>query len=85
MTADDLRAVAHRLVEKMVTERPGEAAVVASLVLSELLEATLFADDNEAAVDDFVQALNSRLHEIAIRRRAPTSWALTPARRPHRH
>jgi hypothetical protein len=35
MTADDLRAVASRIVEKMVREHPAESATIASLVLSE--------------------------------------------------
>jgi hypothetical protein len=37
MTADDLRAVASRIVERMVREHPAEAAVLASMVLSEIL------------------------------------------------
>jgi len=59
----------------MVLDHPAEAAVLASLVLSELFEATLFADDDEAAVGAFVQALNGRLAEIALRRGAGRAWA----------
>jgi len=34
LTTDDLRAIASRIVERMVIEHPAEAAVLASLVLS---------------------------------------------------
>jgi len=85
MTTDDLQAAAHRILEQMVRDHPNEAAVIASLVLSELFEATLFADDDEAAVAAFVAALNSRLDEIALRRGASTSWKLARSERPQRH
>lgn len=69
----------------MVIEYPVEAAVLASLVLSEILEAGLYADDETAALGDFVQAVNARLDEIALRRRAAMSWRLVPSDLPRRH
>jgi hypothetical protein len=85
VTTDDIRAIAHRMVETLVRDYPVEAATIAALVLSELLEATLFADDDDAAISEFVHAVNSRLDEIALRRRAGTSWRLVRSDRPQRH
>ena len=46
MTADDLRALAVSLVEKL-PERPAEAAIIVSIVLSELLAVGLFGGELE--------------------------------------
>jgi hypothetical protein len=84
MTTDDLRAIAHRIVERMVIEHPAEAATLASLVLSEILAAALFGGD-EAEVEEFVAAVNIKVEEIALNHGAATSWRLVRAERPHRH
>ena len=60
MTSEDLRAVAQRTLERMVREHPDEAAVVASLVLSEILAVGVFGSGDQAAVDEFVLAVNTR-------------------------
>jgi hypothetical protein len=84
MTTDDLRAVATRIVEKMITEHPHEAAVLASLVMTEIMSVGLFGDD-EAGVAAFVAAVNQKLDEIALHHGAPASWRLVRAERPVRH
>jgi hypothetical protein len=84
MTTDDLRAVASRIVEKIVREHPAEAATLASLVLSEILAAGLFGGD-EVEVEEFVAAVNIKVEEIALNHGAATSWRLVRAERPRRH
>jgi hypothetical protein len=84
MTTDDLRAAASHIVEKMVREHPAEAAVLASLVLSEILSVGLFGDD-EASVAAFAEAVNGKLGEIALALDAPSSWKLVRAEPPRRH
>jgi hypothetical protein len=84
MTTDDLRAIAHRIVERMVIEHPAEAATLASLVLSEILAVGLFGGD-EAEVEEFVAAVNIKVEEIALNHGAATSWRLVRAERPRRH
>ena len=84
MTADDLHAVAQRIVEKMIAEHPAEAATLASLVLSEILAVGLFGGDQDE-VDEFVLAVNVKLAEIALHHGAPSTWRLVPAEPPKRH
>jgi hypothetical protein len=84
MTINDLQAIAHRIVERMVIEHPAEAAVLASLVLSEILAVGLFGG-NEGEVDEFVSALNIKLCEVALHHGAPSTWRLVPAKTPKRH
>ena len=67
MTANDLHAVASRIVERMIREHPDEAAVLVSLVLSEILSVGLFGDD-EAGITAFADAVNTKLDEIALAR-----------------
>ena len=83
MITEDLHAVARRILERMIQEHPDVASEVAAMVLTELLAACLFGD--EAAVADFVQAINWKLHEIALAHDAPSSWQLVHAERPRRH
>jgi hypothetical protein len=84
MTTDDLRAIASRIVEKMVREHPAEAAVLASLLLSELLSIGLFGGD-EGEVDEFVLAVNVKHSEVALHHGAPSTWHLVPTDTPKRH
>jgi hypothetical protein len=84
MTSEDLRAVAQRIIERMVREHPDEAAVLISLVLSEILAVGLFGDD-KAGITAFADAVNMKLYEIALRHGAATSWKLTRSERPRRH
>jgi hypothetical protein len=84
MTDGDIRAIAHRIVEKMVVEYPVESATIASLVLSEILAIGLFGGD-EGEAGEFADALNVKLCEIALHHGAPSTWCLTRAQRPHRH
>lgn len=84
LTTDDLRAVAQRIVERMVREHPDEAAILTSLVLSEILSLGLF-DDDEAEVTAFAETINGKLGEIALAVDAPASWQLVRAERPRRH
>jgi hypothetical protein len=85
MSDRDIRAISHRIVERMVIEHPAEAAVLASLVLSEILAAGLFGGD-EAEVDEFVAAVNIKVEEIALNHGAAMSWRLVrAAERPRRH
>jgi hypothetical protein len=84
LTANDLRAVAHRIVKRMTREHPDEAAVLATMVLSEILAVGLFHND-EAGVTAFADALNNRLAELALTHEARTSWQLVRAKRSHRH
>ena len=64
MTNDDLQSVAHRIVERMVHEYPAEAAVVAALVLSEILSVGLHGrDEPHEAVAEFVLAVNGKLRD----------------------
>jgi len=85
MTAADIRAIASSILEKLVADYPAESAAVAAVVLSELLEAALFAADDEAAIGEFVLALNARIDEIALRRKAKTSWHVVRSDAPQRH
>jgi hypothetical protein len=80
MTSEDLRAVAERIVERMVCEHPEEAAVLAALVLSEILALGLFGGEVAA----FAEAVNQKLGEIALARDAPSSWQLVRAEPPRR-
>lgn len=84
LTTDDLRAIAQRIVERMVREHPDEAAILASLVLSEILSLGLF-DDDEAGVTAFAEAINGKLGKIALAVDAPASWQLVRAEPPRRH
>ena len=84
MTTDDLRTVAQRIVERMIYEHPDVASEIAAMVLTELLAACLFGDD-EAGVTAFADAVNTKLDEIALHHGAPTSWRLTRSERPRRH
>jgi len=85
MTADDLHTVAQRIIERMIREHPDEAAVLVSLVLSEILSVGLFGDD-EAGTSAFADAVNTKLDEIALHHGAATSWKLTrTGERPRRH
>jgi hypothetical protein len=84
MTHADLRAAAQRIVEAMVRDHPAEAAVLASLLLSELLSIGLFGGD-EGEVDEFVLAVNVKLSEVALHHGAPSTWRLVPAETPKRH
>lgn len=80
MTSEDLRATASRIVERMVTEHPAEAAVLASFVLSEILAVGPFGGGDPGEVDQFVLAVNTKLGEIALVRGARSSWQLVPGR-----
>jgi hypothetical protein len=84
LTTDDLRAVAQRIVERMIRERPDEAAVLATLVLSELLALGLFGGTDEE-VTEFAAAVDGKLGEIALRLGAVRSWRLVRADPPLRH
>jgi hypothetical protein len=84
LTADDLRAVAQRIVERMIREHPDEAAVLATLVLSEILALGLF-DDDEDGVTAFADAVNGKLGEIALSLGTSRSWKLVRAEPPRRH
>lgn len=72
-------------VERMVREHPAEAAVLASLVLLEILAVGLFGDGDQGEVDEFVLAVNTKLREIAPQPRcavvvaAGAGRAATPA------
>jgi len=85
MTTDDLRAIAQRIVERMVREHSAEAAALASLVLSEILAVGLFGGGDQGEVDEFVLAVNTKLSEIALNQGAAMSWRLVPAEPPRRH
>jgi hypothetical protein len=80
----DLHAVASRILERMVRDHPDEAAVLVSLVLSEILSVGLFGDD-EAGTSAFADAVNTKLDEIALRHSSATSWKLTRSERARRH
>jgi hypothetical protein len=84
MTTDDLRAVAQRIVERMLIEHPAEAAMLASLVLSEILAVGLFSGE-EGEITAFAEAVNTKLSEIALNRGAAMSWRLVRSEPPHRH
>jgi hypothetical protein len=43
------------------------------------------ADDEPAAVAEFVSALNARLTEVTLHHGAATSWKLVRSERPLRH
>lgn len=83
MTSEDLRALAVSLVEKLA-ERPAEAAIIVSIVLSEILAVGLFGGDRDEATE-FASAVNSRLAEIALRHGADRGWQLVPTEPPKRH
>jgi hypothetical protein len=85
MASEGLRTAAQRIVETMVTEHPAEAAVLASLVLSEILAVGLFGAGDQSEVDEFVLAVNTKIAEIALNRGAGRSWELVPAAPPRRH
>ena len=85
MTPDDrLRTVASRTIERMIREHPDEAAVLAALLLSEILALGLFGGD-ESEVTGFATAVNGKLGEIAVALDAPSSWQLVRAERVRRH
>jgi len=84
MTAEDLHDVARHIVEKMVREHPREAAVLASMVLSELLSIGLFGGDQDET-SEFVTAVNVKLSEISLRHGAAHGWELVPTEAPRRH
>jgi hypothetical protein len=84
MTTDDLQAVAHRIVARMVIEHPTEAAVLAALVLTEILNVGLFGGSDDE-VTAFADAVNTKLDEIALHHGAATSWKLVRSERPLRH
>jgi hypothetical protein len=85
MAIGDLRAVASRIVERMVLEHSHEAAVLASLVLTEILSVGLFGAGDASEVTAFVEAVNTKLDEIALHHGASSSWRLVRAERPVRH
>jgi len=80
-----LHAIAHRIVEAMVKDHPAEAAVIVAVVLSEILAIGLHADDEPAAIAEFVSALNARLIEIALCLGADRAWQLVACDPPKRH
>jgi hypothetical protein len=82
---NDLQAIAQRIVERMVRDHPDEAAVVASLVLSEILAVGLFGGGDQDEVDEFVLAVNLKLSEVALHHGAPSTWRLVPTEPPKRH
>jgi hypothetical protein len=84
MAAADIRALAQRIVEKMVREHSDEAAVLVSLVLSDILSVGLFSED-EAGVTAFADAINTKLSEMPLAHDAPSSWQLVRTERPRRH
>ena len=85
MMTDDLQSVAHRIVERMVHEYPAEAAVVAALVLSEILSVGLHGrGEPPEAANEFVFAVNTKLAEIALHHGAGRAWQLVPCDPPIR-
>ena len=84
MTSEDLRTVAQRIIERMVHEHPDVASEIAAMVLTELLAACLFGDD-EPGTTAFAEAINTKLSEIALAVGAPASWQLVRSQRPQRH
>lgn len=84
MNAENLRAAAARIVERIVREHPDVASVVAALVISEILALGLYGDSDEGAVEEFVQAVNGKLAEIATAYDRP-AWQLVLAEPPQRH
>jgi hypothetical protein len=83
MTTDDLHALASRIVERMIREHPDEAAVLVSLVLSEILSLGLFGGDDDE-VTGFADAVNAKLGEIALSLGASRSFQLVRADPPTR-
>jgi hypothetical protein len=84
MMTEDLRAAAIRIVEQMARERPAVAAIVASLVMSELLSIGLFGGEPDEG-SEFAAAINVKLSEIALRHGADRGWQLVPTEAPRRH
>jgi hypothetical protein len=84
VTDDDLRVIAHEIVERLVLDHPAAAAQIAALVLSEILAVALFGGD-ESEIAAFAEAVNTKLDEIALHHGAPSSWQLVPADPPRRH
>jgi hypothetical protein len=84
MTGEDLRAVASRIVERMVRAHPAEAATLASLVLSEILAVGLFSGEQDEVIE-FATAVNTKLAEISLRHGADRGWQLMPTEPPRRH
>jgi hypothetical protein len=84
MMTEDLRAAAIRIVEQVARERPAVAAVIASLVMSELLSIGLFGGEPDE-VSEFAAAVNFKLTEIALRHGADRGWQLVPTEPPKRH
>jgi len=76
--------VALRVVASVILDHPKEAAVIAGLVLSELLALGLYDDADEGEVRELLVAVNGKLAEIATTRGAP-AWRLVPAERPQQH
>jgi len=50
LTTDDLRAVAHRIVERMVQDHPDAASEISALVPTEVLAACLFGGRRRARI-----------------------------------
>jgi hypothetical protein len=84
MTTDDLRAIADRILLKVVQDHPDVASDIAALLLSEILGTCLFGGDQDE-VDEFVLAVNVKLAEIALHPHEGASWKLVPAETPKRH
>jgi hypothetical protein len=84
MTTDDLRAIADRILLKVVQDHPDVASEIAALLLTEILGTCLFGGD-QAEVDEFVLAVNVKLAEIALHHGAPSTFRLAPAEAPLRH
>ena len=85
MTDGDIRAIADRILLKVVQDHPDVASEIAALLLSEILGACLFGGGDEGEVDDFVAAINLKLAEIALHHGAASTWHLVPAEPPKRH
>ncbi|SEP09869.1 hypothetical protein SAMN02990966_03959 [Rhodospirillales bacterium URHD0017] len=82
---DDLQAAAHRIVEAMARQFPHEASIVGALVVIEVLAVGLDGRDNQPAdVTTFVQAVNTKLAEVALHHRADHAWRLVPCDPPTR-
>ena len=85
MTTDDLRAIADRILLKVVRDHPDVASEIAALLLSEILGTCLFGGGDEAEVDEFVLAVNSKLAEISLHYGADRAWQLVSCDPPRRH
>jgi hypothetical protein len=72
MTTDDLHEIARHILTKIARDHPDVASEIAALVLTELLGACLFGDD-EAGITAFADAINRKLNEISLAVDAPSS------------